>query len=141
MNIRNDAGKCHSPEHPIAISSPDGQSIQFQEENSEASQNGDTGEIENVRVVVRVRPMDKAETDVGSANVVKIDKQNRCVTVTKPNTEHGEPPRIYYFDNVFAEDSTQVSEFCLLLMADGCVYLHFIDSSKSSWKAICCDDA
>lgn len=56
--------------------------------------------------------MDKSEIEAGSANVVKIDKQNRCVTVTKPNTEHGEPPRIYYFDNVFAEDSTQVS-ICL----------------------------
>lgn len=59
--------------------------------------------------------MDKLETDVGAANVVKIDKQNRCVTVTKPSTEHGEPPRVYYFDNVFAEDSTQVSEIFIFV--------------------------
>lgn len=76
------------------------------ENNSHPSEND--GEIENVRVVVRVRPMDKSELDSGCENVVKVDKLNRCVTVTKPNTPATEPPKIYYFDNVFAEDSTQV---------------------------------
>lgn len=67
-----------------------------------------SGEIENVRVVVRVRPMDKIEIDAGNEKVVKVDKLNRCVTVYKPNVAVGEPPRIYYFDNVYAEDSSQV---------------------------------
>lgn len=70
------------------------------------------GEIENVRVVVRVRPMDQAEIDSGSANVVKVDKLNRCINVTKINASSSsavsEPPKRYYFDNVFGEDSTQV---------------------------------
>lgn len=52
--------------------------------------------------------MDKIEIDAGSENVVKVDKLNRCVTVTKPNSAIGEPPRMYHFDNVFAEDSAQV---------------------------------
>lgn len=65
-------------------------------------------EIENVRVVVRVRPMDKSELDVGSENVIKVDKVNRSVTVHKPNSSNTEPPKVYYFDNVFAEDSAQV---------------------------------
>lgn len=66
------------------------------------------GEIENVRVVVRIRPMDKIEIDSGNENVIKVDKLNRCVTVYKPNAAVGEPPRIYYFDNVFDEHSSQV---------------------------------
>ncbi|XP_058130622.1 kinesin-like protein KIF3A [Anopheles ziemanni] len=66
------------------------------------------GEIENVRVVVRVRPMDKNELDSGSQNVIKVDKANRCITVVKPNANSSEPPKIYYFDNVFGEDSTQI---------------------------------
>lgn len=66
-------------------------------------------EIENVRVVVRVRPMDKSELAVGSVNVVKVDKCVRSVTVHKPNANPGEPPKIYFFDNVFAENSAQVS--------------------------------
>lgn len=79
-----------------------------QEETTEQNENGDIGEIENVRVVVRVRPMDKMEMDMGSGNCIKVDKINRNVTVYKPNSNAGEPPKTYYFDNVFAEDSTQV---------------------------------
>ncbi|XP_062564211.1 kinesin-like protein KIF3A [Armigeres subalbatus] len=66
------------------------------------------GEIENVRVVVRVRPMDKNETESGSQNIIKPDKCNRCVTVYKPNANSSEPPKVYYFDNVFGEESTQI---------------------------------
>lgn len=65
-------------------------------------------EIENVRVVVRVRPLDTYELNSGFENVVKVDKLNRCIVVTKPNAPASEPPKLYYFDNVFAEDSTQV---------------------------------
>ncbi|XP_055604750.1 kinesin-II 85 kDa subunit-like [Uranotaenia lowii] len=71
------------------------------------------GEIENVRVVVRVRPMDKNEIDSGSQNIIKADKCNRSITVFKPNASPSEPPKVYYFDNVFGEESTQVSETCI----------------------------
>ncbi|XP_065091012.1 kinesin-like protein KIF3A [Ochlerotatus camptorhynchus] len=66
------------------------------------------GEIENVRVVVRVRPMDKNEIESGSQNIIKTDKCNRFVTVYKPNANSSEPPKVYYFDNVFGEESTQI---------------------------------
>lgn len=66
------------------------------------------GEIENVRVVVRVRPMDKLELDNDSQNVVQVDKINRCITVVKPNANTNEPPKIYYFDNVYGEESSQI---------------------------------
>ncbi|XP_059621248.1 kinesin-like protein KIF3A isoform X1 [Phlebotomus argentipes] len=66
------------------------------------------GEIENVRVVIRVRPMDKLEMDAGANNIVKVDKLNRSITVTKPSSNSGEPPKVYYFDNVYGEESTQI---------------------------------
>ncbi|XP_052865267.1 kinesin-like protein KIF3A [Anopheles cruzii] len=66
------------------------------------------GEIENVRVVVRVRPMDKNELDAHCHNVIKVDKGNRSITVVKPSANSSEPPKVYYFDNVFGEDSTQI---------------------------------
>lgn len=72
----------------------------FQEENKEA-------EIENVRVVVRVRPI-KNELETGAQNIIKVDKPNRYITVYKPNASPSEPPKVYYFDNVFGEDSAQV---------------------------------
>lgn len=64
--------------------------------------------MENVRVVVRCRPMDKIERDSSSTNIIKVEKFSRSVTVTKPNSSTGEPPKTYYFDNVFGEESTQV---------------------------------
>lgn len=61
------------------------------------------GEVENVRVVVRVRPLD-AGNEEGCQNVVTVDKTSKSITVFKaPN-----PPKVYYFDNVFDEDSSQV---------------------------------
>lgn len=80
-------------------------------EEDEATGRGqsDTGEIENVRVVVRIRPMDQSELDAGSENVVRVDRLNRCITVEKPQATASDLPKIYYFDNVFDGDSTQVS--------------------------------
>lgn len=68
----------------------------------------DLEEIENVRVVVRCRPMDKIEIQNSALNVVKVDKINRSITVTKPNATPNEPPKNYFFDNVFGDDSNQI---------------------------------
>lgn len=88
-----------------------------EEENTISQPIEDEGEIENVRVVVRVRPMDKSELDSGGENIVRIDKLSRSITVLKPNAAVTEPPKIYYFDNVFAEESTQVrTHFHLLIL-------------------------
>lgn len=124
--------------------------LQDDEDPNEKSHSEDdvkesTGEIENVRVVVRVRPMDQAEIDSGSANVVKVDKLNRCINVTKINASSSsamsEPPKRYYFDNVFGEDSTQVcihsfhysfSEIC-----NSALSLDFVSSLTVS-RSICC---
>ncbi|XP_039966723.1 kinesin-like protein KIF3A [Bactrocera neohumeralis] len=64
-------------------------------------------EIENVRVVVRVRPMEKSELNSGATNVIQVDKINRAITAVKPNAAN-EPPKTYYFDNVFSSDSNQL---------------------------------
>lgn len=81
----------------------------LKEEDQNSSQpEENSGEIENVRVVVRVRPLDPNELDSRCENVVKVDKLNRCIIVTKPNAPASEPPKLYNFDNVFAEDSKQV---------------------------------
>lgn len=53
--------------------------------------------------------MSKEEIAQGGQNIVKVDKGNRQITVHKPNSNPGEPPKIYFFDNVFDASSTQVS--------------------------------
>lgn len=58
-----------------------------------------------MRVVVRVRPL---EANAGK-NIVVCDKNSKTVTVQKPSTTANEPPKVYQFDSVFGEDSSQVS--------------------------------
>ncbi|XP_016994914.1 kinesin-like protein KIF3A [Drosophila takahashii] len=65
-------------------------------------------EIENVRVVVRTRPMDKNEMSAGALSAISVDKLNRAITVMKPNATANEPPKTYYFDNVFDGGSNQM---------------------------------
>ncbi|KAH8293643.1 hypothetical protein KR054_002493 [Drosophila jambulina] len=65
-------------------------------------------EIENVRVVVRARPMDKNELSAGALSAISVDKINRAITVMKPNATANEPPKTYYFDNVFDGGSNQL---------------------------------
>ncbi|KAI4504428.1 hypothetical protein M0802_000899 [Mischocyttarus mexicanus] len=66
------------------------------------------GEIENVRVVVRVRPLNGKELDGHSKNIIKVDTLNSEITINNPNALHGEPPKVFSFDAVFDTDSTQV---------------------------------
>lgn len=83
-------------------------------------------EVENVRVVVRVRAN---ETIVGKS-VVVCDKNSKTVTVQKPNSSANEPPKVYQFDSVFGEDSTQVRRdesywfLCLAINFYGCHLNH-----------------
>ncbi|CAO1416182.1 unnamed protein product [Diamesa serratosioi] len=60
---------------------------------------------ENVRVVVRIKPLEN-----GAQNIVTLNKANRSVTILKPISNAGvtEPPKVYFFDNIFGEDATQI---------------------------------
>lgn len=75
---------------------------------NEQQNNEQEAEIENVRVVVRARPMDKNEFAAGALSVIKVDKLKRAITVVKPNATVNEPPKNYYFDNVFDGESSQL---------------------------------
>ncbi|KAF7989869.1 hypothetical protein HCN44_008543 [Aphidius gifuensis] len=68
----------------------------------------DLGELENVRVVVRVRPLNGKELDGHCKKIVKVDKINGEIIVENPNAAHGEPPKVFSFDAAFDIDSTQI---------------------------------
>ncbi|CAH2236864.1 jg23220, partial [Pararge aegeria aegeria] len=63
--------------------------------------------VENVRVVVRVRPMDQKERLDGAYNCVSVDPVNNTIAVTRSNVSPAEPPRIYAYDAVFDTNTTQ----------------------------------
>lgn len=66
------------------------------------------GEIENVRVAVRLRPLSKKEKASGCIPVVRADSENAAVYVQNPNPSHVGPPKTFMFDLVFGSDSKQV---------------------------------
>ncbi|CAG5037147.1 unnamed protein product [Parnassius apollo] len=64
--------------------------------------------VENVRVVVRVRPMDQREKLEEAYNCVSVDSVNSTIAVTRSNASPPEPPRIYAYDAVFDSDTSQM---------------------------------
>lgn len=65
-------------------------------------------EIENVRVVIRVRPLGKKEKAEGCRNIVTIDGQENVINLTK-NDSNNEKSKTFKFDHIFPEDSSQVT--------------------------------
>lgn len=66
---------------------------------------------ENVKVVVRCRPLNEKEKESNFNSVVVVDQLQGTVTVFGPNSTAGEPPKIFTFDIVFAQDSKQVDVY------------------------------
>lgn len=64
--------------------------------------------------------MDKIELVAGGQDVVRVDKAARSITVHKPNASPGEPPKVYYFDNVFGPNSSQVRTFLTYMRRHPC---------------------
>ncbi|XP_063233864.1 kinesin-like protein KIF3A [Bacillus rossius redtenbacheri] len=68
----------------------------------------DEGEAENVRVVVRVRPMSEKEAEAGCRRITSVDTVHSCISVENPHAAEGEPPKTFTFDSVFDCDSRQM---------------------------------
>nr|XP_006820258.1 PREDICTED: kinesin family member 3A isoform X2 [Saccoglossus kowalevskii] len=66
---------------------------------------------DNVRVVVRCRPMNNKEISQGFKQTVNVDRVSGQVTITKPQAGHGEPPKVFTFDTVFPTDTKQVDVY------------------------------
>lgn len=65
---------------------------------------------ENVRVIVRIRPLSKVEEEKGCRDIVSVDRTENSITVHNPVPEGG-TPKSFRFDAVFATDSTQAELF------------------------------
>lgn len=70
------------------------------------------GEIENVRVVVRVRPLSKREIESGYQKVTTVDHEHQQITIKKP-TAQADVSKSYTFDYILPEECTQVTTLYL----------------------------
>lgn len=69
----------------------------------------DYGEVENVRVVIRIRPLNESEIASGYREIVNL--VSNTVSVFNPKSSSEEPPKTFTFDIVFGTDSTQVDVY------------------------------
>lgn len=66
---------------------------------------------ENIRVVVRCRPLNEKEQAAGCQSIVSVDPVQGSITVTNTHSSHGEPPKMFTFDTVFGADSNQMEVY------------------------------
>jgi kinesin family protein 3/17 len=75
----------------------------------------DSPRTENVKVVVRVRPISDSEKNSGYKGVVKVDSVRNGIGVcnqissSTSSTSFNEMERTFHFDSVFGPESSQVS--------------------------------
>ncbi|CAM9210234.1 unnamed protein product [Lampetra planeri] len=67
---------------------------------------------DNVKVVVRCRPLNQKEKMMGHKQAVIVDEIRGTITVSKLETSH-EPPKTFTFDTVFGPDSKQLDVYNL----------------------------
>ncbi|GIX91327.1 kinesin-like protein KIF3A [Caerostris extrusa] len=70
-------------------------------------------EAENIKVVLRCRPMNENEKSANYRSIVEINHVEGSVTLSNPNTSEYDPPKTFTFDTVFGTDSTQLDVYNL----------------------------
>ncbi|KAL8622264.1 Kinesin-like protein kif3a [Nucella lapillus] len=65
-------------------------------------------EVDNVRVIVRCRPLNEKEVSQGCKMAVKVDEVRGTVTVT---ADSAEPPKTFTFDIAFGPDCKQLDVY------------------------------
>nr|XP_006003256.1 PREDICTED: kinesin-like protein KIF3A isoform X2 [Latimeria chalumnae] len=80
---------------------------------SNKSEKPERAEIsDNVKVVVRCRPMNDREVVMGSKQAVHVDEIRGTISVHKVDSPN-EPPKTFTFDTVFGQDSKQLDVYNL----------------------------
>ncbi|XP_064481967.1 kinesin-like protein KIF3A isoform X2 [Ornithodoros turicata] len=70
-----------------------------------------SGVSENIRVVVRCRPLSEKEQASGCQSIVTVEPVQGTITVTNTHGSREEPPKMFTFDTVFGPDSNQMEVY------------------------------
>lgn len=86
----------------------------------------DQTNTENVKVVVRVRPLSETEKNSNFKNIISVDSVNNSIKIASTNAGNGynDVEKIFTFDHVFGPTSTQVYD-CQVLNCVPNVQLRF----------------
>ena len=66
---------------------------------------------DNVRVVVRCRPMNEKEVAGGCSLAVNVEESRGIITVKTTGARSGEPPKQFTYDRVFGVNTKQVDVY------------------------------
>lgn len=66
---------------------------------------------DNVRVVVRCRPLNEKEKNMKCPMAVKCDEVRGSVTVNQSESRSGDQPKVFTFDRVFGPESKQTDVY------------------------------
>ncbi|KAL0269802.1 UNVERIFIED_CONTAM: hypothetical protein PYX00_007412 [Menopon gallinae] len=83
----------------------------LQEHDSINLKSHEFGEVENVRVVIRIRPINESEQSFGYREITSVDRVNNTVSVINPKSGSEELPKTFTFDSVFGTESTQLDVY------------------------------
>ncbi|XP_073969867.1 kinesin-like protein 64D [Rhodnius prolixus] len=68
-------------------------------------------EVENVRVVVRARPLSKREIESGYSSIISVNRINGSISVKNPSGGLQDLPKVFVYDIVFDTDSKQMDVY------------------------------
>ena len=80
---------------------------------------------ENVKVVVRVRPLNDSEKSSDFRSIVHVDSINGTVKLENVSSSRENPPKVFTFDTVFPPDVKQVLIIQSSLSNNTCTYVLF----------------
>ena len=66
---------------------------------------------DNVRVVVRCRPLSSKELDMNHKVAVVCDEVRGTISVQQPASSTGDQPKVFTFDRVFGPESKQTDVY------------------------------
>jgi hypothetical protein len=74
--------------------------------NEKIMENNEIENLVSIAIIVRVRPLNKREIELGGEECITITNSNQ-ITLTKLNKENKKINKSFTFDKVFGKDSTQ----------------------------------
>ena len=77
-------------------------------DDMEGGAGGGEQQSENVKVVVRVRPLNDSEKSSDFRSIVYVDNINGMVKLENVSSSRENPPKVFTFDTVFPPEVKQV---------------------------------
>lgn len=103
-------------------------------DDMEKSAGGGNESSENVKVVVRVRPLNDSEKSSDFRSIVHVDSINGTVKLENVSSSRENPPKVFTFDTVFPPDVKQVPFHNSLIIKKYNIYLHISIRSCEFFK-------